>query len=89
MAVVVAVFAVFGVSRRGFLNMSRLALVDRWARLGKSQAQMAAVTLHQFRGFLGPEVFRVQVVGWVLDAEVFDEGFGLGAERPAFGDHRA
>ena len=87
--VVMAVFGLLGVNRRGFLDPHRFALVDRWAMLGKSQAQMAAVAFHQLRGFLGPELFWLQVMGRVLDAEVFDKSFGLGAERPAFGDHGA
>ena len=87
--IVVAAFAPFRSNRMGSLHLLPVALVVSLAVLGKIKAQVAVVALHQFEAFLGPEPFGFQVLSRILNAEVFDEGFGLGAEHPALGDHRA
>ncbi|TBN45497.1 hypothetical protein EYF88_17275, partial [Paracoccus sediminis] len=77
--VVVAAFAPFRSNCMGFLHLFPVALVVSLAVLGKIEAQVAVVALHQFEAFLGPEPFGFQVLSRILNAEVFDEGFGLGA----------
>lgn len=47
---------------------------------------MAIVAFHQFGSVLWPELFLIQLAARLLKA--FDEGFGIGAEGPAFGDDR-
>ena len=86
--IVVAAFAPFRSNRMGFLHLLPVALVESLAVLGKIEAQVAVVALHQFRGCLWPKPIRLQVAFGIPGLEAFDEGFGIGAELPAFGDHR-
>ena len=65
--IVMAAFAPFRSNRMGFLHLFPVALVVSLAVLGKIKAQMAIVALHQLRCFLGPEIFRLQVMGRVFD----------------------
>ena len=71
------------------LLIQPIALMESSAVLRKIKAQMAVVALRQFRRTLWPKLLHREVAFGILNPEAFDEGFGIGAELSASGDHRA
>ena len=64
-------------------------LVERLVMLRKINPEVAVVALNQLGCFFWPQAICVQVLRRIRKAQVFDQGFSMGAEGTTFRDHRA